>query len=162
MEPNALGGPAAPQFPADLFLAAADNTQPSRLRRSPSAFPRFPDSFYIWRLEAGREDRVAHICLTSCSLMLLAAAPLSHSLQSGLAAGVARVFCAVSFPAQHGEGSAVRDYLSRNRHYPIVQKEVLAPRAARVCLLAHLRHGCVADPGSLFLGDCYRVDRKAF
>jgi hypothetical protein len=97
----------------------------------------------------------ASLAVLSCYWLLLR---FHIRYSPGLAAGVACVFCAVSFPAQHGEGSAVRDYLSRNRHYPIVQEEVLAPRAARVCLLADLRHGCVADPGSLFLGDCYRVD----
>ena len=54
------------------------------------------------------------------------------------------------------------DYLSGNRHHSFVQKEVLATRAARVCFLTDLRHGCIADPGSLFLGNCDRMDREAF
>ena len=90
--------------------------------------------------------------------LLLAAGSLSNSLFADLAAGVARLFGAVSLPAQHGQGAAVRDHLSDHRHSFAVHEKILAAASARFHLRPDLRHVCVADPGGLYLDSGHWLD----
>src|SRR6185369_648147 len=51
----------------------------------------------------------------------------------------ASLFVAVSLPAQHGQGAALRDHLSHHWNSPAVHEEILAAAAIELCLWGNLR-----------------------
>src|ERR1043166_2195097 len=146
MEPHAVGEFAESQVSANVHLAATDYACSAELRRSSPAVSLFPDTLHVvWRPSTGSEDLGHHLCKPGVVFLLLVHGSPSHSLLAARPAGIARVFGAISLPAQHGQGAALRDHLPNHRHSFLVSKEILAAAAVEFCIYSDLRHVCVAD-----------------
>src|SRR6267142_5184522 len=105
MGPPALGKHAREAFPAGLHLAAADNAEPPRLRRSSLAVSHHPDSVHVVSRFADRgEGRRGFVRQPGRLFLLLAGGALRNSLPADLAAGAARLLGTFSVSAEHDEG----------------------------------------------------------
>src|SRR5229473_2562831 len=113
----ALGKHAREAFPTRLYLAAADDAESPRLRRSPPAVSHHPDSVHVVsRFADGSEGGRGRLRQPGRSLLLLADRALRNSLPADLVTGATRLLGALSLSDEHDEGAALRDHLSGDCH----------------------------------------------
>src|SRR5712691_11214988 len=117
----ALGKHARETFPAGVHLAATDNAEPPRLRRSSPAVSHHPDSVYVVSRSADRSESCRGFVRQPGRLfLLLAGGALRNSLPADLVAGVARLLGALSLSDEHDKGAALRDHLFGAGHLSAV------------------------------------------
>src|ERR1700674_4440063 len=113
----ALGKHAGEAFPARLHLAAADDAESPRLRRSPPSVSHHPDSVHlVSRFADGGKGGRGCFRQPGRLFLLLAGGALRNSLPADLVAGAARLLGALSLSDEYDEGPPLRDHLSGHWH----------------------------------------------
>src|SRR6266446_5180369 len=120
----ALGKHAREAFPTRLYLAAADDAESPRLRRSPPAVSHHSDSVHVVsRFADGGEGSRGCFRQPGRPFLLLAGVALRNSLPADLVAGAARLLGALSLSDEHAEAAAFRNHLSVAAHLSPVEKK---------------------------------------
>src|SRR5260370_10241801 len=140
-----LGKHAREAFPTRLYLAAADDAESPRLRRSPPALSHHSDSVHVVsRFADGGEGGRGCFRQPGRPFLLLAGGALRNSLPADLVSGAARLLAALSLSDEHDKGSALRDHLFGACHLSAVCKKVLAAPAVGLPVCTVLRNACAA------------------